>query len=186
MDPITAFAACKAAYSTIQGAVAVYKDLKNTGRDVSGIVSEVGGALSNFVRGHDAVSEEQEKLKEKRKTDAENGKRTNIYAEAIDNVIRLRQIRQFYKDLEHMVRWELGMPELWVEIEQEKERLEQERAEQSERQKEERRKAVWRRRMLVEGIQDRLWALVAVLLLAAYMAALMMTILAIKKNQLII
>lgn len=164
----------------------MYKDLKNTGRDVSGIVSEVGGALSNFVRGHDAVAEEQEKLKEQRKTDAENGKRTNVYAEAIDNVIRLRQIRQFYKDLEHMVRWELGMPDLWVEIEQEKERLEKERAELSERQKQERQKAAWRRRMLIDGIQDRLWALVAVLLLAAYMAALMMAIQAMQRNQSII
>ena len=186
MDPITAFAACKAAYSTIQGAVAVYKDLKNTGRDVSGIVSEVGGALSNFVRGHDAVSEEQEKLKEQRKVDAENGKRTNVYAEAIENVIRLRQIRQFYKDLEHMVRWELGMPDLWTEIEQEKERLEKERAEQAERQRQERQKAAWRRRMLVEGIQDRLWALVAVLLLAGYMAALMMAIQAMQRSRSII
>ena len=186
MDPITAFAACKAAYSTIQGAVAVYKDLKNTGRDVSGIVSEVGGALSNFVRGHDAVSEEQEKLKEQRKVDAANGKRTNVYAEAIENVIRLRQIRQFYKDLEHMVRWELGMPDLWTEIEQEKERLEKERAEQAERQRQERQKAAWRRRMLVEGIQDRLWALVAVLLLAGYMAALMMAIQAMQRSQSII
>lgn len=186
MDPITAFAACKAAYSTIQGAVAVYKDLKNTGRDVSSIVSEVGGALSNFVRGHDAVAEEQEKLKEQRKIDAENGKRTNVYAEAIDNVIRLRQIRQFYKDLEHMVRWELGMPDLWKEIEQEKERLEEERAEQVERQRVERQKAAWRRRILVEGIKDRLWALVAVLLAVGYMALLMKAVQMHQRNQSII
>ena len=85
-----------------------------------------------------------------------------------------------------MVRWELGMPDLWVEIEQEKERLEEERAEQVERQRIERQKAAWRRRMLVEGIQDRLWALVAVLLLAAYMAALMMAIQAMQRNQSII
>lgn len=186
MDPITAFAACKAAYSTIQGAVAVYKDLKNTGRDVSNIVSEVGGALSNFVRGHDAVAEEQEKLKEQRKADAANGKRSNVYAEAIENVIRLRQIRQFYKDLEHMVRWELGMPDLWVEIEQEKERLEEERAELAEIQRIERQKAAWRRRVLIEGIQGRVWGLVAALLVAGYIGLLMKALQMHHRNQLTI
>ena len=37
--------------------------------------------------------------------------------------MHLRQVRQYYKDLEHMVRYELGMPDLWVEIKLERERL---------------------------------------------------------------
>lgn len=48
--------------------------------------------------------------------------------EAIDNVMRIRQIRQYYKDLEHMVRYELGMPDLWREIVEERQRLNDERA----------------------------------------------------------
>ena len=43
--------------------------------------------------------------------------------QAIDNVLQLRQIRQYYADLEHMVRYELGMPDLWVEIKEERDRL---------------------------------------------------------------
>jgi hypothetical protein len=43
--------------------------------------------------------------------------------QAIDNVMHVRQIRQYYKDLEHMVRYELGMPDLWVEIQAEKDKL---------------------------------------------------------------
>ena len=43
--------------------------------------------------------------------------------QAIDNVMHVRQIRQYYKDLEHMVRYELGMPDLWVEIKLEQDRL---------------------------------------------------------------
>ena len=43
--------------------------------------------------------------------------------QAIDNVLQIRQIRQYYKDLEHMVRYELGMPDLWVEIKEERDRL---------------------------------------------------------------
>jgi hypothetical protein len=47
--------------------------------------------------------------------------------EAIDNVLMVRQIRQYYRDLEKMVRWELGMPDLWAEIVEERDRLLQER-----------------------------------------------------------
>jgi hypothetical protein len=43
--------------------------------------------------------------------------------QAIDNVLQIRQIRQYYKDLEHMVRYELGMPDLWVEIQQERDKI---------------------------------------------------------------
>lgn len=49
--------------------------------------------------------------------------------QAIDNVLRIRQIRQYYKDLEHMVRYELGMPDLWVEIKEERDRLVEEQKE---------------------------------------------------------
>lgn len=37
--------------------------------------------------------------------------------------MHVRQIRQYYKDLEHMVRYELGMPDLWVEIQAERDKL---------------------------------------------------------------
>ena len=49
--------------------------------------------------------------------------------QAIDNVLQLRQIRQYHADLEHMVRYELGMPDLWVEIKQERDRLIEEQKE---------------------------------------------------------
>tara|TARA_R110002126_G_scaffold63667_2_gene163065 strand:+ start:1948 stop:2079 length:132 start_codon:yes stop_codon:yes gene_type:complete len=35
----------------------------------------------------------------------------------------LRQTKQFYADLERMVRWEMGMPDLWREIVEEYQRL---------------------------------------------------------------
>ena len=42
-------------------------------------------------------------------------------------MLMVRQIRQYYRDLEQMVRWELGMPDLWAEIVEERDRLLQER-----------------------------------------------------------
>jgi hypothetical protein len=124
VEPITlTFAACKLAYEGIKTAVEVYKDVKRTGGEVTGIAGEVGGLLSKFFYGQDQIEEaHKQKLEETREL-ASQGKVKNVTIQAIDNVMHLRQVRQYYKDLEHMVRYELGMPDLWVEIKAERERL---------------------------------------------------------------
>jgi len=124
VEPITlTFAACKLAYEGIKTAVEVYKDVKRTGGEVTGIAGEVGGLLSKFFHGQDQIEEaHKQKLEETREL-ASQGKVKNVTIQAIDNVMHLRQVRQYYKDLEHMVRYELGMPDLWVEIKAERERL---------------------------------------------------------------
>ena len=124
MEPITlTFAACKLAYDGIKTAVEVYKDVKRTGGEVAGIAGEVGGLLSKFFHGQDQIEKaHKQKLEETREL-ASQGKVKNVTIQAIDNVMHLRQVRQYYKDLEHMVRYELGMPDLWVEIKLERERL---------------------------------------------------------------
>jgi len=117
------FAACKLAYEGIKTAVEVYKDVKRTGGEVAGIAGEVGGLLSKFFHGQDQIEEaHKQKLEETREL-ASQGKVKNVTIQAIDNVMHLRQVRQYYKDLEHMVRYELGMPDLWVEIKEERDRL---------------------------------------------------------------
>jgi hypothetical protein len=124
VEPITlTFAACKLAYEGIKTAVEVYKDVKRTGGEVAGIAGEVGGLLSKFFYGQDQIEQaHKQKLEETREL-ASQGKVKNVTIQAIDNVMHLRQVRQYYKDLEHMVRYELGMPDLWVEIKLERERL---------------------------------------------------------------
>jgi len=117
------FAACKLAYEGIKTAVEVYKDVKRTGGEVAGIAGEVGGLLSKFFHGEDQIEEAHQKKLEETRELAKQGKVKNVTIQAIDNVMHLRQVRQYYKDLEHMVRYELGMPDLWVEIKEERERL---------------------------------------------------------------
>jgi hypothetical protein len=130
VEPITlTFAACKLAYEGIKTAVDVYKDVKQTGGEVAGIAGEVGGLLSKFLHGQDQIEEEHKKKTEEIKELAKQGKVKNVTMMAIDNVIHVRQVRQYHKDLEHMVRYELGMPDLWVEIIEERDRLTKENAE---------------------------------------------------------
>jgi len=130
VEPITlTFAACKLAYEGIKTAVDVYKDVKQTGGEVAGIANEVGGLLSKFFHGQDQIEEEHKKKTEETRELAKQGKVKNVTQQAIDNVMHVRQVRQYYKDLEHMVRYELGMPDLWVEIKEERDRLVKETAE---------------------------------------------------------
>ena len=124
MEPITiTFAACKLAYEGIKTAVDVYKDVKNTGGEVAGIANEVGGLLSKFFHGQDLIEDEHKKKQEETRELAKQGKVKNVTLQAIDNVVHVREVRQYYKDLEHMVRYELGMPDLWTEIQEERDRL---------------------------------------------------------------
>ena len=130
MDPATlslAFATAKTAYAGVKGAIEIYKDIKSTGGDLSDIVTEVGTCLSSFFHGQQQLENAHEEIKQKRTEDVKAGKQKNVTQEAIENVIRVRQIRQYYKDLEHMVRWELGMPDLWTDIVEERDRLIDER-----------------------------------------------------------
>jgi hypothetical protein len=132
VDPATvslAFATAKTAYAGVKGAIEIYKDVKATGGDLTEIVTEVGSCLSSFFHGQQQLEHAHEEIKQQRAEDAKAGKQKNVTQEAIENVIRVRQIRQYYKDLEHMVRWELGMPDLWGEIVEERDRLINERQE---------------------------------------------------------
>ena len=131
---------------------------------------EVGGFLSSFFVGQQSLEEEHEKSKAQRKADVLAGKPRNVTQEAIDNVMRVRQIRRYYADLEHMVRWELGMPDLWTEITEERDRLTEERALLKQKQDEQERIARLKREHKLNMIKQYSW------IAAALVAAIVFTI----------
>jgi hypothetical protein len=122
---------------------------------------EVGGFLSSFFVGQQSLEEDHEKQKAQRKADVLAGKPRNVTQEAIDNVLRVRQIRRYYADLEHMVRWELGMPDLWTEITEERDRLTEERALLKQKQEEQERIARLKREHKLNMIKQYSWIAVA-------------------------
>lgn len=118
--------------------------------------------MSSFFVGQQTLEEEHEKQKVQRKADVLAGKPRNITQEAIDNVMRVRQIRRYYADLEHMVRWELGMPDLWTEITEERDRLTEERALLKKKQDELERIATLKRKYQLQLIEEYSWIAVAI------------------------
>ena len=173
MDPITAFALCKSAYEGIKGCISVYQDLKKTGNDLTKITGEVGGALSNFFKGHAELEASHEKAEIQRQENQRKGIKDDLATQAIDNVIYLRQTKQFYADLEKMVRWEMGMPDLWHEIVDEYQRLLEEKAANNARELHAQRVKAWQRQRLKNKILDRALETMLVLFVAAYLIFLM-------------
>lgn len=118
--------------------------------------------MSSFFVGQQSLEEEHEKQKAQRKADVLAGKPRNVTQEAIDNVMRVRQIRRYYADLEHMVRWELGMPDLWTEITEERDRLTEERALLKKKQDELERIATLKRKYQLQLFEEYSWIAVAI------------------------
>lgn len=118
--------------------------------------------MSSFFVGQQTLEEEHEKQKVQRKADVLAGKPRNVTQEAIDNVMRVRQIRRYYADLEHMVRWELGMPDLWTEITEERDRLTEERALLKKKQDELERIAKLKREYQLQLFEEYSWIAVAI------------------------
>jgi hypothetical protein len=129
--------------------------------------------LSNFFKGQAELESSHEKAEVQREENKRKGIKDDLATQAIDNVMYLRQTKQFYADLERMVRWEMGQPDLWHEIVDEYQRLLDQKAEDNARELHKKRVAEWRRQRLKNQILDRALETVLVLFVAAYLIILM-------------
>ena len=119
MDPITiglAFTAAQTAVSHIKQAIAL-------GKDINSLV----GQFSKFFESSDAIHRERTKIKAKAsrlgKTDAELGH------EALQIAMHSDALRQAERELKDMILWQMGKPQIWEQMIQERTRLFKERAE---------------------------------------------------------
>lgn len=119
MDPITiglAFTVAQSAVSHIKQAIALGKD-----------INSLAGQFSKFFESSDAIHRERTKIKAKAsrlgKTDAELGH------EALQIAMHSDALRQAERELKDMILWQLGKPQIWEQMIQERTRLFKERAE---------------------------------------------------------
>jgi len=112
------------AFSAVKSGVAAYKEIKQTGGEVVGIVNELSGALGSFFDHQDQAKKADDALKK----NPPKGK--SLQAIALENVLRKKQLEQAEYDLRQMLVYE-SPPELgavWTEFEAEKSRLVKEQA----------------------------------------------------------
>ena len=114
-----------------------------------------------------------EKAKAQREDNQKKGIKDDLATQAIDNVMYLRQTKQFYADLEKMVRWEMGMPDMWRDIVEEYQRLLDQKSEQAARELHEKRVKAWRRQRLKNQILDRVLETLLVVFVIGYLICLM-------------
>jgi len=128
MDPITIFAACKAAHAGIRECIDLYQDLKKDGKDVGDIVNDIGKNLGAFFT-------HQESFKEAEKLAKSNPlpKNITVNEEAMNRILRQEQIQRMETELREMIIYQIGMPGLWSKfvdmrevVRKEREKLERE------------------------------------------------------------
>lgn len=111
MDPITiglAFTAAQAAVSHIKKAIAL-------GKDIHGIVGELGKFFQSADVVHTATT--KAKVQSIHKSDAELGR------QALEFAIHSNKLREDERDLKNMIIWELGKPQIWEDMVKERTRL---------------------------------------------------------------
>ena len=128
MDPITIFAACKAAHAGIKECVELYNEFKQDGKDLSGIVTDISQHLGKFF-----THNEEFKVAEKEAQKTPLPKNVSINEEAMNRVLRQEQMQQMETDLREMIIYQVGMPGLWSKfaemrlvVQKEREKVERE------------------------------------------------------------
>ena len=140
MDPITIFAACKAAHAGIRECIELYYDFKKDGKDVSDIVQDVGQHLGAFFT-HQELYKEAEKESKKKPL-----KNISINEEAMNRILRQQQLEQMETDLREMIIYQIGMPGLWQKFTEMREIVKKER-EKVEREQ----KKLWKKLHVKDG-----------------------------------
>ena len=129
IDPITIFALCKGAHTAISEGVELYKQLKQDGRDVSGILGEVGSALSKFFTHKDNLIIAEAEAK-KAPT-----KKISIEEESMDRIIRAKQLNEMETQLREMIIYEMDQGGLWSDFTKMREVVRKERLEEEKEKK---------------------------------------------------
>jgi hypothetical protein len=122
MDPITIFAACKAAHSGIKQCVELYNEFKQDGKDISGIVTDISQHLGKFF-----THNEEFKVAEKESQKVPLPKNISVNEEAMNRVLRQEQMQQMETDLREMIIYQVGMPGLWSKFAEMREIVRKER-----------------------------------------------------------
>ena len=108
MDPITIFAACKAAHAGIRECIDLYQDFKKDGKDVGDIVGDIGKSLGAFFTHQEAFKEAEKEAKKNPLP-----KNTSINEEAMNRILRQEEIQRMETELREMIIYQIGMPGLW-------------------------------------------------------------------------
>ena len=129
MDPITAFAAAQAAVAGVRAAINLYKDARGAAKDVHSIASEITFHLGSFFEAQEEVA------KASTEKSLNPLKRLSVDSQAMENVMRVRQLQQYEIELREMIIYQCPLPGLWDDFQLERKKVRDERAEEESEQR---------------------------------------------------
>lgn len=129
MDPISAFATAQAAVAGVKAAINLYKDVKGTAKDIHSIAHEVTFHLGSFFEAKEAV------VKASNERSLNPIKRLSVDSEAMENVMRVRQLQQYETELRELIIYQCPYPGLWDDFQLERRKVREQRAEEEAQQR---------------------------------------------------
>ena len=101
---------CKLAHEGIRNAVEIYQQFKEDGKDVSGIISDITSHLGKFFQSKEEYVNVEKQAKAEPKVDI------NVNEEAMNRVMRTRELQRMETELREMIIYQIGLPGLWEDF----------------------------------------------------------------------
>lgn len=141
IEVAAAYATAQAAVAGVKAAVALYKDARAVGKDVGGIIGDITSHLGAFFEAKEEV------VKASSQTSLNPIKQKSLEAQALDNVIRVRQLQQYETELRELLIYHTPEAGIWDDFQIERKKLRDAKAEEESK---ERRLAAKTRKMRQE------------------------------------
>lgn len=170
----------------VQGAVsgvrklcALVKEAQEAGKEVADLTSQVTSHVGKVLE----HTQELKKAELEVKKNPPKGKSLQVLA--FEEVARKLELKNQYEQLRNMVIYELGLPGgFWADFEATLHRLEQEHEREMELAEYLRQEAEWQRRIKIDQIQETILEIVIVLVMLAYLVALIWSVMLHQMNRL--
>lgn len=167
------------AVSGVRKLCALVKEAQAAGREVADLTSQVTSHVGKVLE----HTQELKKAELEIKKNPPKGKSLQVLA--FEEVARNLELKRQYEDLRNMVIYELGLPGgFWADFEATLYRLEQEHEREMELAEQMQKELEWQRRVKIDQIQEVALEVVIVLVMVAYLVALVWSVILHQRNRL--
>ena len=179
MDPVTAFTMVSGAISGVRKLCALVKEAQAAGKEVADLTSQVTQHVGKVLEHTQTLKKAELEVKKNPPKDK------SLQVLAFEEVARKMELKQQYEQLRNMIIYELGLPGgFWADFEQTLFRLEQEHERDMELAEQMQRELEWQRRVKLDQMQEVALEVVIVLVMLAYLVALIWSVMLHQKNRL--
>jgi hypothetical protein len=167
------------AISGVRKLCALVKEAQQAGREVADLTSQVTQHVGKVLEHTQTLKQAELEVKK----NPPKGKSLQVLA--FEEVARKMELKQQYEQLRNMIIYELGLPGgFWADFEKTLYRLEQEHEREMELAEQMQRELEWQRRVKLDQMQEVALEVVIVLVMLAYLVALIWSVMLHQRSRL--